>query len=179
MASDTSTKRGPERCDWIKCALDRGHPGPHTIGSRPPEQAPDTHRDHEIARRKPVTVEEAREIARRYNASHFDRRDQEQARYTIPADPERDDDFALDKFIEQYEELERRAGEPDAARGGDLLLRAAGAIVRFYFESETIRTTGPHHGGAEAHAALCDLRSALEGDPKSPRTPEPGEESGR
>lgn len=51
-------------------------------------------------RRTPVSHAEALEILSRYNASHFGNVT-ERARYSIPADPERDDDFALRKYIEQ------------------------------------------------------------------------------
>lgn len=50
-----------------------------------------------------VSVEEAKEILVRFNASHFNLPDQEHARYTIPADPRRDDDIRLGRFIAQYE----------------------------------------------------------------------------
>lgn len=52
-----------------------------------------------------VTVEEAHQIAKRYNASHFhNHRDMgEHARYSIPADPLRDDDIRLDAFIARAE----------------------------------------------------------------------------
>lgn len=43
--------------------------------------------------------EEAHEIMRRFNASHFNLTTQERARYSIPADPRRDDDLRMAAFI--------------------------------------------------------------------------------
>jgi hypothetical protein len=65
----------------------------------------------EMARRAGrVSPEEAIQIARRYNASHFrNNRDMgECARYTIPADPTRDDDLRLGVFIHQAKENEEK-----------------------------------------------------------------------
>jgi hypothetical protein len=62
-----------------------------------------------LKRSRPVTASEAREIAERYNRSHFRGHgagDGEYARYSIPVDAERDDDLGLEKFIEQYEVME-------------------------------------------------------------------------
>lgn len=66
---------------------------------------------HEMAGR--VTPEEARKILSRYNASHFrlkteevddlGERRYEHARYSIPANPKRDDDIRLAAFIRQSE----------------------------------------------------------------------------
>lgn len=56
-----------------------------------------------------VGVEEAKEILSRFNASHFGHRDKDHARYTIPADPRRDDDIRLSRFIAQYALLEELA----------------------------------------------------------------------
>lgn len=52
------------------------------------------------------TVSEAREILRRFCASHFGRHDQEHARASIPADPRRDDDIRMAAFIDRVERLE-------------------------------------------------------------------------
>ena len=85
--------------------------------------------EQEEDRTGPITHDEAVEIALRYNASHFRRGDREHARYTIPADPLRDDDIRLHAYIRQMrameadrdrlrEELERakaRAGRAEAA----------------------------------------------------------------
>lgn len=48
-----------------------------------------------------VSVEEAIEISDRYHASHYREHlpDRERARYTIPANPRRDDDIRLTAFI--------------------------------------------------------------------------------
>jgi len=52
-----------------------------------------------------VDASEAKMILRRYNASHFHNRAGmgEHARYSIPADPRRDDDIRLSRFIAQHE----------------------------------------------------------------------------
>lgn len=61
-----------------------------------------------------LTPEEAREILIRYNTSHFDNPG-EKARYSIPADPNRDDDLRLNRFIVQYEALRRQLAEARAS----------------------------------------------------------------
>ena len=54
-----------------------------------------------------ITHAEAEEIADRYHASHFRGRCGmgEEARYTIPADPKRDDDIRLQAYIAQNNDL--------------------------------------------------------------------------
>jgi hypothetical protein len=76
-----------------------------------------------------VTPAEAREILTRFNASHWHHKDLgERARYSIPADPRRDDDIRLGVFIDQAEraiaerdrlraEVERLAAEVERLRG--------------------------------------------------------------
>jgi hypothetical protein len=49
------------------------------------------------------TPDEARAILRRFNASHFNLRGQEHARFRIPADPKHDDDLRLSAFIKWAE----------------------------------------------------------------------------
>lgn len=61
-----------------------------------------TYRDDQLAAGH-VPADEAKAILCRYNASHFRNPGQDQARYTIPADPKRDDDIRLSRFIAQYE----------------------------------------------------------------------------
>jgi hypothetical protein len=52
----------------------------------------------------PVTHEEAKGIATRYNRSHwYPKGEGERARYTIPADPRRDDDIRLEAYIAQQQ----------------------------------------------------------------------------
>ena len=51
----------------------------------------------------PISHSEALQIARRYNASHWRNTGDEMARYTIPADPKRDDDIRLRAYIKQQE----------------------------------------------------------------------------
>ena len=56
----------------------------------------------------PITDEEARQILSRYNASHWYHTrptGRERARYSIPADPKRDDDIRLDAYISQTRTL--------------------------------------------------------------------------
>lgn len=55
-----------------------------------------------------VSADEADQILIRFNNSHFNNTG-EQARYSIPADPRRDDDIRLAVFIDQYRELKRLA----------------------------------------------------------------------
>jgi hypothetical protein len=54
----------------------------------------------------PISHDEARQILTRYNNSHFgNHRDMgEKARYSIPADPRRDDDLRMDAYIQQQRE---------------------------------------------------------------------------
>jgi hypothetical protein len=66
-------------------------------------------------REEEVTTQQARDSLVRFNASHFRQHKGmgEQARYSIPADPSRDDDLLLSRFIDQYDVLE--AAAPSAA----------------------------------------------------------------
>ena len=52
-----------------------------------------------------ITCEEAFAILLRFNASHFRKTDSEHARYSIPANPQRDDDLRMHAFIKQSERL--------------------------------------------------------------------------
>lgn len=73
-----------------------------------------------------VSCKEAREIADRYHRSHFrERTPGDQARYSIPVDPRRDDDVRLEAFIRRAEAafrdldlLERARAHPNPAHGG-------------------------------------------------------------
>jgi hypothetical protein len=59
----------------------------------------------------PVTHSEARKILSRFNASHWKHSwptGGEVARYSIPADPRRDDDIRLDAYIAQNEKEQER-----------------------------------------------------------------------
>lgn len=57
----------------------------------------------------PISHDEAHQIAQRYNSSHWRQKNMgEVARYTIPADPMRDDDIRLRAYIEQRKEEEGR-----------------------------------------------------------------------
>lgn len=70
----------------------------------------------------PVSVAEARQILSRFNASHWNNPG-EHARYTIPADPKRDDDIRMLAFIVQTTE---HIATLEAAR------KALGAILAEY-----------------------------------------------
>lgn len=63
-----------------------------------------------------ITHAEARQIAYRYNASHWDKPSLgEKARYSIPANPRRDDDLRLAAYIDQQEQRALTA-EAEVAR---------------------------------------------------------------
>lgn len=109
----------------------------------------------------PVTHEEAKQIASRYNASHWypnGKPGEQRARYTIPADPMRDDDIRLSAYIEQNKRRERQR---DEAVG--LLRRVRDAI---YHETDN----GPNYGqtcldfGQEDLDAIDTLLSQLEAE---------------
>jgi hypothetical protein len=55
----------------------------------------------------PVSHDEAQEILLRFNASHWDN-GYEKARYSIPADPQRDDDIRLSAYIAQQRAKDER-----------------------------------------------------------------------
>lgn len=59
-----------------------------------------------MSEKKKVTHAEAREILSRFNASHWNN-GKERARYSIPANPDYDDDIRLGDYIEQAEATER------------------------------------------------------------------------
>lgn len=67
-----------------------------------------------------ISHAEAKEAARRLVNSHF--RNEDGARVSIPANPNRDDDIVLMSYIAQRE----RAGDPDAARAMGELRASAG-----------------------------------------------------
>src|SRR4051812_26093013 len=76
---------------------------------------------------KPITCDEAREILHRFNNGHWNNPG-EKARYSIPANPERDDDLRLAAFIDRVERLEARVDE---------LERAASLVIRFHPNAES------------------------------------------
>jgi hypothetical protein len=104
-------------------------------------------------RQADVSVEEMRAILSRYNASHFRNRDVgEHARYSIPANPERDDDFAVNKFIAQYEALVK---ERDEARAlvqelADANGRLTAQLILYFAQ----------HGKLEGYSADVEARVA-------------------
>lgn len=57
----------------------------------------------------PVTHEQARESASRLVASHFRNFGQERARISIPANPRRDDDLLITRYIEEQAAKDRPA----------------------------------------------------------------------
>lgn len=63
--------------------------------------------DHERA--GVVMHDEARAILRRFNASHWRNDGKERARYSIPADPLRDDDIRLGAYISRSARIEQAA----------------------------------------------------------------------
>ncbi len=75
------------------------------------------YREAELEKTGVVSCAEAREIAKRYNASHFsNHRDMgERARYTIPVDFRRDDDVRLSAFISQVEKAQEDAARESSA----------------------------------------------------------------
>jgi hypothetical protein len=58
-----------------------------------------------------ITHDEARQALSRFNASHFRLTDREHARYSIPADPRRDDDIRLCCYIEQQRDIQAQLAE--------------------------------------------------------------------
>lgn len=73
-----------------------------------------------------VTHDEARGIRRRFNASHFGHG--EVARYSIPADPKRDDDIRLGAYIARQERIEL-AAHALCARINELQRTDAGGVA--------------------------------------------------
>jgi hypothetical protein len=65
-----------------------------------------------------VTDDEAEQILSRFNNSHWRDRGNtgEQARYSIPANPDRDDDIRLAAYIEQTRGLRKRIAGLEAAQ---------------------------------------------------------------
>lgn len=70
----------------------------------------------DIAEAGVITCDEAEQIAARYNNSHWykTRGEGERARYSIPADPKRDDDIRLRAFIAQARAAQARIAELEA-----------------------------------------------------------------
>jgi len=60
-----------------------------------------------VSKEHVVSCDEARAILQRFNDSHWDVPGREKARYSIPANPDRDDDIRLARFIDQAEARER------------------------------------------------------------------------
>lgn len=87
-----------------------------------------------------ITHTEAYEIAKRYNRSHW-RSAGERARYSIPADPRRDDDLRLYAYIKQNEA--RDAALARVAAGDYTALAALVAKVR----GERTSCSGPPEPG--------------------------------
>ena len=73
-----------------------------------------------------VSHKEAAEIASRFNASHWND-GREKARYSIPADPRRDDDIRLRVYISQNEQ--REASRLARAEAAETALATATARI--------------------------------------------------
>jgi hypothetical protein len=160
---DTDDARGAKLAE-LRAALDEGDASPISDGysldkvlakiDATPSEPKRSRREEELEKTGPITCEEAREIAKRYNASHFRHRDIEQARYTIPVDFRRDDDVRLSAFISQVEKSQGEAKrEAQAHRTTE-----ANAVIRFLRQRA---------GMARALARFDDTReymaTALEG----------------
>lgn len=96
----------------------------------------------------PITHAEARQMLTRFNASHWNN-GQEKARYTIPADPRRDDDIRMHAYVDQMEAL--------ATDHAALLDRAEAAENRVNLLEEALaraRVWGIRGKGYEARASM-------------------------
>ena len=110
--------------------------------------------DHRLAGE--VSVEEAREALGRFVRSHFRHHDyegKERARFSIPADPRRDDDIRLGAFISRAEVAFRRI---EAALD---VLGDAGCSC----ECDHVAAYDDHEEGCERCLA-CRIEHALRGD---------------
>lgn len=99
-----------------------------------------------------ITHTEAYEIAKRYNRSHW-RSAGERARYSIPADPRRDDDLRLYAYIKQNE-----ARDAELARVKTQAARAD-AMEKACFQAVDDEPELPGEPGAE----MRDLLSTVDG----------------
>lgn len=86
--------RDPKRTSWYK----------HEAAPKPDEALL---READTLVKEIISHEEAEEILCRFNSSHW-KNDTERARYTIPADPRRDDDLRLHAYIEQNKVREKQ-----------------------------------------------------------------------
>lgn len=116
-----------------------------------------------------VSCDEAREIARRYNASHFrNYRDcGEEARYSIPVDPRRDDDIRLEAFIRRAEVAFKRLA--DAERNLQRAVLDLGALEKLRAHKCTpklVEDLKAMRQGSQEHAdfwkATADVSRVLE-----------------
>lgn len=107
----------------------------------------------DIYTKRPISHDEARAIADRLIASHFRKHDSENARITIPADPERDDDLLIGAYI-----LQQRAAtaERDAAVAREAVCREA------LDNAEAVMSiVEPRSDKAEYLRCLKQIRSAV------------------
>lgn len=99
-----------------------------------------------------VTDSEAREILSRFNASHWNNPG-ERARYSIPANPRRDDDIRLGAYIEQTKRMRARLAQLEAFRAE---VEDVADHLRYLSAAPGSRAAGTY---AHAHRLL---RAALE-----------------
>lgn len=97
-------------------------------------------REEDSERAGPVSVAEARDAVARFNDSHFNNPG-EHARYTIPADPKRDDDIRLNAYITQSEQR----------------IATLEAALRPFVEAGDRRTAS---GDCVVHFQMADLNAA-------------------
>lgn len=93
----------------------------------------------------PITHDEAEQILLRFIASHFHKVDSEHARFSIPAEPRRDDDIRLSAYIAQQRESET------------VFSQAIDALDAINEEALAART-GSEIGGAAEHLAEAYAR---------------------
>ena len=114
----------------------------------------------------PITHAEARQMVARFNASHWND-GREKARYTIPADPRRDDDIRLHAYIDQMEALTARATAAESrVRELEASIDALAEKVDDYYRALSAATSarnapeGTYDDSAE-QSILVDARLAL------------------
>lgn len=123
----------------------------------------------EHARAGEVSTVEALEIASRYNTSHF--RDRmpagtEEARYSIPADPRRDDDIRLAAFIARAERAFRALDKINGIRNSIIGLQAINWSEHIYplvAALDEAGLTGMSYDEARPHFASL-LERAVRGE---------------
>lgn len=105
-APAASTPEEPHESDTV---VARPRPGAEQLlkQSTPPVgSAPTREEPPRVAASNVPTHDEALQILSRFNTSHWRNPGKECARYSIPADPERDDDIQLARYIERCQAVE-------------------------------------------------------------------------